>query len=306
LSNQKAVIDIGTNTINLLIASQQGGKLVSNRFERIPAHLGRGGMQQGVLTPEAMGRGLDALRTHLATCKEKGVEIAKTTATSAVRSCSNGQVFVDRVFKELGLAIEIISGDREAELIWKGVRLTGLLDSGPAIIMDVGGGSTEFILADALEIVWKKSYMLGVTRLRERFEASDPFTAQQEVDMRTVIHQELHELWSHLDQHPCDRLIGASGSFNSVSMMLAGAGKESIADIHEPIDIAAYDALSQRLRSSNEESRRAYPGLVPDRVKTMPYSALLMDVVIDSMPALEMHRSSYALKEGLLSEVFTI
>ena len=255
------------------------------------------------LTEEAMNRGLDALQTHKENCEKHQVSAIKVIATSAVRSASNGADFVKRVKEELGLEIEVIDGEREAELIWKGVRLTGLLDHEVGLIMDIGGGSTEFILADAEQVHWKRSYDLGVTRLAERFQAPDPFTEPAEREMNEALIEELEELWTALRAAPCQRLIGASGSFNSISTMLVEGDLGKVLPIHQAIDVRAYETLSLTLRRSRFHQRYAIPGLVPDRVDTIPYSVLLIDTVLASQPLWTIERSSYALKEGVMAEM---
>jgi exopolyphosphatase / guanosine-5'-triphosphate,3'-diphosphate pyrophosphatase len=299
LDQKLAVIDIGTNTINILVASKNSNGFHTEFFDRIPAKLGKGGMEEGILTDEAMQRGLEALSTHRDSCKLHGVHQVKVTATSAVRSASNGQDFVKKVKEKLNLEIEIIDGDREADLIWKGVRLTGLLDQERGLIMDIGGGSTEFILADANQVYWKKSYDLGVTRLAERFKAPDPFTEQAEKQMMS----DMQEVWEALARYPTQRLIGASGSFNSLSMILAEGRIEELHPIHESIDMHSYVSLSEKLRRSLFQERESILGLVPDRVDTIPYSVLLIDTMLKNSDLNKMLRSSYALKEGLMGEM---
>jgi len=298
-----AVIDIGTNTINLLVAESLGAEFKTLFFERIAAKLGKGGMASGRLTEEAMQRGLDALRVHKVHCKNFQVQDLRITATSAVRSAQNGMDFVAKVKQEFDWEIEVIDGQREAELIWKGVKLTGLLDTGSGLIMDIGGGSTEFILADAKGVNWMKSYDLGVTRLAERFMAHDPFSKEEERSMKRALEEDLKELWKAMESFPCERLIGASGSFNSLSAILAGGILNEQHSICEEIDIQAYSELSARIRSLPFEEREAILGLVPDRVDTIPYSVLLIDTVLDQLDIKEMTRSSYALKEGLMGEM---
>ncbi len=298
-----AVIDIGTNTIKLLIARQEGNLFKSEHFNRLPAQLGKGGMESGCITPEAIQRGMDILSQFNADCISREVDTIKVTATSAVRSASNGMDFVKKVKDEIGLEIEVIDGDREAELIWKGVRLTGLLDAEPSLIMDIGGGSTEFIIADSKEVIWKKSYDLGVTRIAERFKAPDPFDEASEAKMILELEEDMEELWQALHFHPVKCLIGASGSFNSVSLMLAQGDEASLPEIWEQIDINEYSFLSDRLRRSDFESRSRIPGLVPDRVGTIPYSALLIDILLKKGQMSTLYRSTYALKEGLMGEL---
>jgi exopolyphosphatase/guanosine-5'-triphosphate,3'-diphosphate pyrophosphatase len=303
LDQKLAVIDIGTNTINILVASKNSNGFHTEFFDRIPAKLGKGGMKKGILTEEAMQRGLDALSTHRDSCTLHGVHQVKVTATSAVRSASNGQDFVKRVKEKLNLEIEIIDGDREADLIWKGVRLTGLLNQERGLIMDIGGGSTEFILADENQVFWKKSYDLGVTRLAERFKAPDPFTEKAEEQMMADLKTDMKEVWEALARYPTQRLIGASGSFNSLSMMLAEGRIEELHPIHESIDMHSYVSLSMKLRRSPFQKRESIPGLVPDRVDTIPYSVLLIDTMLKNSDLNDILRSSYALKEGLMGEM---
>lgn len=298
-----AVIDIGTNTIKLLIARTEGEQFISEHFNRLPAQLGKGGMEKGLITDDAIQRGIDILSQIDVKCKESQVDTIKVTATSAVRSASNGMDFVNKVKEEIGLEIEVIDGDREAELIWKGVRLTGLLDGETGLIMDIGGGSTEFIIADSREVIWKKSYDLGVTRIAERFRAADPFDETSEATMGNALEEDMQELWQALQFHPVSRLIGASGSFNSISLMLAQGDEDSIPAVWEQIDLNKYQFLSERLRRSDFNSRKEIPGLVPDRVGTIPYSALLIDILLRRAAMKKLFRSTYALKEGLMGEM---
>ena len=301
---RKAVIDIGTNTINLLVVSATTEGFLIEYFERSPARLGEGGMMSNQLTDEAMSRGLHAICEHVNTCEDWKVDHddIRVTATSAVRSAHNRQEFIDCVKDETGLDIEVIDGQREAELIWKGVRLTGLLEEAPALIMDIGGGSTEFILANGEQVHWMMSYDLGVTRLKERFNASDPFTTAGESGMKAAIEEELTELWEAFATFPVQSLIGASGSFNSIDLMLAVGDYESLPEVKNRISVSEYRKLSLDLRRKDRPLRAAIPGLIPDRVDTMPYSVLLVDIVIDRLGIDRMWRSSYALKEGVVSE----
>ncbi|NND94878.1 MAG: phosphatase [Flavobacteriales bacterium] len=298
-----AVIDIGTNTMKLLIARKEGHHFISEHFDRLPAKLGKGGMKKGILTEDAIQRSIEILSQFKTDCETRKVDRIKVTATSAVRSASNGREFVAQVKTDLGLEIEVIDGEREADLIWKGVKLTGLLDGDIGLIMDIGGGSTEFILADNEEVIWKKSYDLGVTRIAERFQSPDPFDTASEMKMNSELDKDMSELWQILRYHPVKRLIGASGSFNSISLMLAQGEEDLVPEVWEQIEIDRYKFLSERLRRSDFDTRSVIPGLVPDRVDTISYSALLIDLVLKKGKIQALYRSTYALKEGLMDEI---
>jgi len=210
---------------------------------------------------------------------------------------------VEQVKKETGLEIEVIDGDREAELIWKGVRLTGLLDKGPALIMDIGGGSTEFIIADDKEVHWKKSYRLGVTRLKERYQLSDPFVEYDEALMKSAMAEEIADVFEQSRSLRCTTLIGASGSFNSLCAMLAKGDLSKVDPMSQTIELGPYRALSEFIRNSPTMMRKRLDGLVSDRVPTIPYSCSLIDLVLETLSISKIWRSNYALKEGVVSEL---
>ncbi|NNC84321.1 MAG: phosphatase [Flavobacteriales bacterium] len=302
--NPKAVIDIGTNTINLLIASRHDEGFIMEFFDRIPAKLGKGGMNGNRLTAEAMERGLAALEEHLISCDEHEVGEIIVTATSAVRNAENRQEFIELVFNEYGLEVDVIDGDRESDLIWKGVRMTGLAMDETILIMDIGGGSTEFIVARDDDLIWQQSYKLGVTRLKERFDAADPFTEADAQKIREAIRHELEDLWIEGTRSKVKTLVGASGSFNSIDLMLALGDIESLPEVRHRMDMEQYHRLSSMVRSSPYARRSAIPGLVPDRVDTIPYAFLLIDEVLEQLKIEDLWRSSYALKEGLMAEMF--
>ena len=119
--------------------------------------------------------------------EEYDVDKLRAFATSAIRSTKNGGDFVSEVFEKLALKIEVIDGDKEAELIYQGVGKAIPFDLDCKLIMDIGGGSTEFIIANAEGVQWKKSYQLGVSRLKELFKPKDPITQEE---IQTIEHRE--------------------------------------------------------------------------------------------------------------------
>src|SRR5690554_7120915 len=142
-----AIIDLGTNTFNLLITEVEGSLYRILTESKYPAKLGKGGIHKATITPEAMKRGLEALTAHLITISEYQVESIFCLATSAIRNATNGAEFVKKVKQELGLTIPVIPGDEEAQTIFDGVKQVVPLGSAYALIMDIGGGSVEFIIA---------------------------------------------------------------------------------------------------------------------------------------------------------------
>ncbi|MFN3875605.1 MAG: hypothetical protein ACK4L7_06805, partial [Flavobacteriales bacterium] len=163
-----AIIDLGTNTFNLLVYEHGPAGLRLVKSVELPVFLGKGGIEKGMIAADAFARGLEALGRHKATAEAEGAVRIRGFGTSMLRNAGNGSEFARRAQEELGIGITIIPGDREAELILAGVRQAVPFGPQPSLVMDIGGGSTEFILATDKALMWKRSFELGVTRLRER------------------------------------------------------------------------------------------------------------------------------------------
>lgn len=168
-----ASIDFGTNTARLLIAARSPAGITPVRVERQVVRLGGGFTDETGLSAEAWERGLDCLRRFSEIIAEYGVTQVRASATSAVRDAINGRAFVAKVFADTGITLDVIDGEVEARLTLKGV-LSGLdSESDSIVVLDVGGGSTEFTVASKGSPVFIKSMPIGVVRLTEGFRASD-------------------------------------------------------------------------------------------------------------------------------------
>ena len=174
---REAVIDLGTNTFNLLIAQIDNGQLIRIYSDKLPVLLGMGGINKGVITDSAMLRAKNALILFHESCKKYKVVGINGIGTSALRAASNSSELIDFARIELGIPIEVISGNREAELIYHGVRLSNAI-SNPCVIMDIGGGSTEFIGASSTGINWTKSFDIGVSRIFQQLGKPEEFKSE--------------------------------------------------------------------------------------------------------------------------------
>lgn len=169
----RAVLDVGSNTIRLLVARPQDGEIHPLLDDSEFVRLGRGVDQTGLLDPERMNAALRAISRLSAEARSAGATEIVAVATSAVRDARNGEAFARRVQDETGVELQIISGNRESELTYLGATC-GLPVQGGAIICDLGGGSAELIAADASGMQWERSVQLGSGRLTERFIQHDP------------------------------------------------------------------------------------------------------------------------------------
>ena len=157
--NTIAVIDLGTNTFHILIAevTEPHNYRIVHRL-RIPVMIGKGGINQGLITEEGQERALAALQQFAALIRQYEVQQVRATATSAFRNARNGKALVQRIREETGIRIEVIDGMQEAEYIFGGVQEALSLDHEPILIMDIGGGSVEFILSSDQQVRWKQSF----------------------------------------------------------------------------------------------------------------------------------------------------
>ncbi len=298
--SRSAIIDLGTNTFNLLVYLQGEAGLRIIHSVELPVFLGKGGIEQGMIAPDAFERGLEALRKHKETALSHGATSIRGFGTSMLRNARNGEDFVRKVKQELGIAIRIIPGEQEAELILAGVRQAVRFGSQPSLVMDIGGGSTEFILATDKALMWKRSYELGVTRLRERIPISDPITVEEEARIAAHLDDQLEGLYAVVERQEPHVLVGSAGSFDSLARIISAERGEALAPDATALNFSAleFDALKDRLLLMNRTERLQVPGLPEHRVDTIPYALIQIDRVLLAGGIRELAWSKYALKEG--------
>lgn len=299
-----AVIDLGTNTFNLLVAETDifgGFETLYN--EKLPVKLGEGGINKGFITQEAFIRGLEALENYSSTIAQWQCERILAFATSAVRSASNGNEFVKTVLEKTGIEIQVISGDMEAEFISMGVRQAVKLGEEPSVIIDIGGGSTEFIIVDEKGILWKESFEIGASRLLQRFQPSDPIKPNEQKEITDYILEELKPLWEAGEKFKVKELIGASGSFESLAELI-NLRYHSLPELAEKTEcefvLEECAAIHAEILASTRDQRLKMKGLVAMRVDLIVVSAVLVETVVSRLNISKMRYSSYALKEGVL------
>ncbi len=301
-----AVIDLGTNTFNLLIAERLPNCTFKKLFNtKIAVKLGEGTINSGFIADVPFQRGINALKQYQQYLLDYNVEHTYAFATSAIRSASNGKEFVERAKIVAGISITVIDGNEEADLIYYGNRMAINMTDSVSLIMDIGGGSTEFILANHDTIFWKQSYLLGAARLLEKFQLSDPVT-NQEIDLfNTYLKQELQSLMDAVRVHQPTELIGSSGAFDSVVDVIAG--KFNIGGLNEikteyKIDLSQYYQISEMIKQSTLKERYHITGLIDMRVDMIVISILLIDFVLNELKLNRMRVSTFSLKEGVISK----
>lgn len=294
-----AVIDLGTNTFNLLVAERKE-RLRVLHSEEVGVFLGRGGIEKGVIAEDAFARGLAALQALGAKAHAFGAARIAGFGTSALRNARNGQAFVEQALARTGIPITIIPGEEEAGLILDGVRQAVPFGTRPMLVMDIGGGSIEFILATDKALMWKRSFELGVTRLRDRFAPSDPLTLEEQFRIAAHLDARLEPLWAVIDRHEPHALVGSAGSFDTLAAMMAAERGEALTDDRTTLAFSALDLdrLKEQLMPMDRDARLQVPGLPAYRVDTIALALIAIERVLIAGAIRELHWSRYALKEG--------
>ncbi len=301
-----AIIDLGTNTFNLLIA-----ELVNNTYNilvetKYPAKLGKGGINNKTIIPEAFERGITALEIHKKACDDYGVEKIICIATSAIRNAKNGDEFVSQVKLLLGLDIRIIDGEKEAQLIYDGVKQVVPFEIENSIILDIGGGSNEFIIANKDGILWKHSFELGMARMLDRFPPSDPITKDEIKTVTDYYRENLTLLFDALKKYPSSRLVGSSGSFDTIVAMLAAIYHPAL-DMSKlttyPIDLEKYAVLHQKYITSLLAERAKMDRMDSHRIEMIVLASIFINFIVEECGITEMVQCSFSLKEGAIHQI---
>jgi exopolyphosphatase / guanosine-5'-triphosphate,3'-diphosphate pyrophosphatase len=294
---RKAVIDLGTNTFNLLIAEVEDGQLNLIHSDKAAVLLGMGGINRGIIAEDAMERAKDALKLFKAKCEYHNVKSVKAIGTSALRASSNSKELVDYAENILKIQIEIVTGLQEADFIYRGVKW-GYNFMEPTIVMDIGGGSTEFIFADITGVKEVTSLNIGVSRIYQTLNQPDEFTDDS-----------IKKIVQFLDDGKCDFfskvdskiLMGSSGSFETIYEMIY---KKSFPENEGAIEIPLDEVRStlEWIITSSLQERIDNDWIVLIRKKMLPIAAVKILWVINHFKIERLIISPFSLKEGVLNE----
>ncbi len=299
-----AIIDIGTNTFKLMIVRlTENGEFKIVFKEKIPVKLGEGGINNDQIAHAPFLRGIKAMITHKESIDRHGAEKVLAFATSAIRSAKNGKEFVRKVKSITGIEIEVISGNREAELIYRGVRKALDMGNERCLIMDIGGGSTEFIIADQHRIYWKHSFNLGAARLLEVINPSEPIEKSEIKHLKTYLLEEMKILWETCEKFPIKTLVGSSGSFDSMAEMIYHrfhTDENPLVKTEYHFNLNHFETMYKTIINSPVEKRHKIKGLAAMRVEMIVVAVIMIRFVFKQLKLEQMRLSTYSLKEGIL------
>jgi exopolyphosphatase/guanosine-5'-triphosphate,3'-diphosphate pyrophosphatase len=301
-----AIIDLGTNTFHLLIVEVKDGEEKIIHKEKIAVKLGEGGISEGKISKAAEERAIKTMLYFKDKIKEEQVEQIFASATSAMRNASNGTEVMKNIYDATGISIQLISGMDEAKFIHMGVKNALEIGPEPALIMDIGGGSVEFIICNNIEVFWMQSFEIGAQRLLDKFHKHDPILPKDIEKLDDSLRKELTELKVKMDIYQPHHLIGSSGTFDTlIDINYEEKGIEKPDDVAFSLSLEDFDRMFNEIIHKTREERMAIPGMIEMRVDMIVVAVCLIQFLIENNEFIDIKVSTYALKEGLLDAILS-
>ncbi|HLF84913.1 MAG TPA: Ppx/GppA phosphatase family protein [Blastocatellia bacterium] len=303
-----AAIDIGSNSIHLVIVRAVKGQhpeIIDREKEMV--RLGAGTLREHRLSKKTIERAITTLRRFKKMAEHNGADPIITTATSAVRESRNSDQFIEQVRKEVGLDVQVLPGVEEARLIAMAVSEVTDFNNRRALIIDIGGGSTEFIITGGGEPELMLSLRLGAVRLTEKFISSDPVSIEQRDRLVANIRSDFTRAAAEIKNAGFDFVIGSSGTVlnmvNAVVQEDEPYGSEDMSD-YEPfsqtVTIDQIEWLNRKLGRMTLRERRRVPGIEKGRADIIVVGGLLLQCLLSDLDAAEITSCDWSLREGVI------
>jgi exopolyphosphatase/guanosine-5'-triphosphate,3'-diphosphate pyrophosphatase len=300
-----AAIDVGTNSTRLLVADEAPGGFRPIDRRMVITRLGQGVDSRRLLAPEALERTLATIADYAATCGELGVEKIRVTGTSAVRDAHNREEFFEGVRRLTGTEAELLSGEEEAAATFLGT-LSDLAETGPVMVVDIGGGSTELIVGTKTP---ERSVSLdfGCVRMYEKHLASDPPAKEELEALREEVAGMVDDAYDDLEVPPGARVIGVAGTLTQLATLKTGL------PVYDP-DVTHHFVLShgdvrqlaRRLESLTFEQRRRIKGLEAGRADVIVAGAQILLVIMERFDVAEVLVSEKDILDGLVIQLLNV
>lgn len=298
-----AIIDLGTNTCSLLIA-----EIISEKYQILfqkneAVRLGDGSIIKNILSEKANLRTIIALQNHKKAIKKYNVSKIKLIATSAVRTASNQEIFLNKIFSNTGLITEVISEEKEAELIYKGVLLA--FDKIPlySLILDIGGGSNELIITGKKEPVYKESFPAGMLRVINQFSISNP-AKPEEINFLKKYFERIHiNAFEMYKKYPGNTLIGCSGAFDTIADINDQVNPGEKIRKNQKISLDNFQKIFNELIYTTKDQRLKMKGMDPIRIDLIVPAVILVEVILKKTGITQIYQTDYTLREGVLYEM---
>jgi exopolyphosphatase/guanosine-5'-triphosphate,3'-diphosphate pyrophosphatase len=298
-----AVIDLGTNTCNLLIAELFEGNFEILHQSKQLVKLGDGKIKDNEISTEATQRTIDSFLSHKKYIQDFGAEQIRVIATSAVRTAENKVLYLEKLGDESGWLVKLVSGEKEAELIFKGVLLALKKLSKPSVILDIGGGSNELILAHEKELLWKESQPTGMARIINSFQISNPILPVEIETLQNYFIEQHIQAIKNCKEKSVETLIGCSGAFDTIADLIDGVSPGVKARITQKITLNDFYKVFKLLVISTRKERLQMTGMDNVRVDLIVPAVILIESLITQIGIQQIVQTDFALREGVLSEM---
>lgn len=294
-----AVLDLGTNTFHLLIVETVATAQFTELYkEKRFVKLAEEGIER--IGEASMQRATSTLRYYRQLLDQYEVEQVQVIGTAALRTATNGPDLMKWAASEVQLDVEIISGRREAALIQKGVFLSLIEAQDRYLVMDIGGGSVEFIIAERDTILWCQSFPVGAAVLLREFHQHDPISVDEIQALTDFLALQLSDLSKALQIWPTNWLVGAAGTFDVIAQQIAmGSSTPQSWDI----DPHRFTPLYNKLKGMSWQEREHSDWIPNDRVDMIVMATSLIQYILQTYQIKRFTVSAYALKEGMIAEM---
>lgn len=303
MNEKVAIIDLGTNTFHLLIAEIANGKTQILHREKVGVKLGKSGINDNIIQTDAIYRAIATLQNFKIKMDEEQVSKIHAFGTSALRNAKNAVDVTEQIKAATGIDVNIISGNEEAEMIYRGVQSALSLGNEVSLIMDIGAGSVEYILANRQNTLWKQSLEMGAQRVLEKFSISDPITSEQIQALNDFFRESLSEVDAAIKQHPPVTLVGSSGTFDTLSDIYCVENNivKGEHDSETPLTLDCFYSIYDRIIKMSRAERMAMLGMIELRVDLIVVGCCLVRFILEKYKLQQIRVSSYSLKEGALA-----
>jgi len=293
-----AAIDLGSNSFHMVLARVDHGevRILERRGEKV--QLAAGLDDNGNLTEEAMQRGLDCLRRFAQLINGLPEGAVRIVGTNALREARNRSQFIRQVRQILGHRVDVVSGREEARLIYLGVAHTLADDAGKRLVVDIGGGSTEFIVGERFESILRESLSMGCVSFSRRYFSDGRITPSRYAEAYTAARLELMQIEQGVRRLQWQEAVGASGTIRTIGQCLQanGMGKGEVSR-------EGLQWLKRRVIKLGQIDKLDVPGLKADRRPILPAGLAILEAVFEALGVEVMYHSEGALREGVLYDL---
>jgi len=298
-----AVIDLGTNTCNLLIAEMDSyGYEILHQSKQL-VKLGDDKIRENEISAPATSRVLESFQIHQKIISEYQAEKVRVVATSAVRTAENKIDFLNQISENSGWLVRLISGEKEAEMIFEGVLLAFNEFKNPALILDIGGGSNELILASEKKILWKESQPAGMARIINRFKIFDPVRTNEIKQLQNYFFEWHKNAFEKCKAENVKTLVGCSGAFDTIADVIDQVNPGEKMRKTQEISISDFYEDYKTLIKSTREQRLLMKGMDMVRVDLIVPAVILIEHLISKTGISQIIQTDFALREGVLFEM---